>query len=33
MAGDGGELLARPVLVHFLIRKFLHDLDDGSYPF
>jgi hypothetical protein len=33
MAGNGGELLARPILLRFPIQKFLHDLDDGSYPF
>jgi hypothetical protein len=33
MAGDGGELLARPMLLCFPNRRLLHDLDDGRYPF
>jgi hypothetical protein len=33
MAGDGGELLALPTLLHFPNRRLLHDLDDGRYPF
>jgi hypothetical protein len=33
MASDGGELLARPMLIRFPNRRLLHDLDDGRYPF